>query len=105
MTVASVGAVTTTLVLVGIFLALMFNLNQLAENIENEAQMKVYVERTAEDQDIQALEKQINEISDISEMEFSSKEDELEGHSSPIWVNPAINGSYLNNSTHWMTLL
>ncbi|MBU6081450.1 permease-like cell division protein FtsX [Allobacillus halotolerans] len=79
MTVASVGAVTTTLVLVGIFLALMFNLNQLAENIENEAQMKVYVERTAEDQDIQALEKQINEISDISEMEFSSKEDELEG--------------------------
>ncbi len=78
MTVASVGAVTTTLVLVGIFLVLMFNLNQLAENIENEAQMKVYIDMTAEEPDIQELESQISEISEISELEFSSREQELE---------------------------
>ncbi|MFD2638986.1 permease-like cell division protein FtsX [Piscibacillus salipiscarius] len=77
MTVASVGAVTTTLILVGIFLALILNLNQVAQNIEQDVQMNVYVELGAEEQAIEELESNLNELSNVKSIEYSSKEEEL----------------------------
>ncbi|MRH41989.1 FtsX-like permease family protein [Aquibacillus halophilus] len=77
MTVASVGAVTTTLVLVGAFLALMFNLNQIATNIEKDVEIKALVDLTADDAEIEVIESEINKISEISSVTFSSKEVEL----------------------------
>ncbi|SDN70536.1 cell division transport system permease protein [Tenuibacillus multivorans] len=78
MTVASVGAVTTTLVLVGIFLTLMLNLNQLAQNIEDEVQMNVYIELTATQEEMDELEENISQVPNVTSVEFSSKEEELD---------------------------
>ncbi|TFB24362.1 ABC transporter permease [Filobacillus milosensis] len=78
MTVASVGAVTTTLVLVGIFLTLMLNLNQLAQNIEDEVQMSVYIQLTADETQINELEENIKQVNNVTSVEFSSKEEELD---------------------------
>ncbi|WP_093043826.1 permease-like cell division protein FtsX [Thalassobacillus cyri] len=79
MTVSSVGAVTTTLLLVGVFLALMLNLNQITQEVEKDVEIKVLLDRTLqEDKDISRVEKELNSISDVGSVEFSSKEQELE---------------------------
>ncbi|KGP91384.1 cell division protein FtsX [Pontibacillus chungwhensis BH030062] len=78
MTVASIGAVTTTLLLVGIFVALMLNLNQMANNVEEDVEIRVLVDLTAQEEDIQKIEAKIRDITEISSLQFSSKEKELE---------------------------
>ncbi|GAA0462501.1 permease-like cell division protein FtsX [Alkalibacillus silvisoli] len=78
MTVAAVGAVTTTLVLVAVFLMLMLNLNQIADNIESDAEIKVFIDLSAEEEDIDELGQNIEEINRVEEHHFSSKDEELE---------------------------
>lgn len=77
MTVASVGAVTTTLILVGVFIALMLNLNEIANNVEKDVEIKVLVELTAEEGQIDDLESKLKDIPEVESVNFSSKEDEL----------------------------
>lgn len=77
MTVASVGAVTTTLLLVGIFIAVMFNLNEIANNVEKDVEIKVLVEVTAEEEQVDSLKSKLNDIPEVSTVAFSSKEKEL----------------------------
>ncbi|PKR78000.1 cell division protein FtsX [Halalkalibacillus sediminis] len=78
MTVAAVGAVTTTLVLVGIFLTLIMNINQIADNIEEDVQLKVYIDLAAQQEQVDELEQEISQISGVTKLEYSSKEEELE---------------------------
>lgn len=77
MTVASVGAVTTTLILVAAFLALVLNLNEMAKNIEQDVEIKVLIDLTADEEQIQELGEHIKEINGIDTVQFSSKDDEL----------------------------
>ncbi|MGJ9457612.1 permease-like cell division protein FtsX [Oceanobacillus sp. CF4.6] len=79
MTIASVGAVTTTLILVGVFLALVMNLNEMANNIENDVEIKTLIDLTAEEEDILALGEQIEQIDGVESTAFSSNNDELQG--------------------------
>ncbi|RYG74403.1 ABC transporter permease [Lentibacillus lipolyticus] len=78
MTVASVGAVTTTLLLVGAFLALMLNLNHMADGLEEEVQIDALIDRTATEDDIQELRDKIQEIDQTGSVSFSSKDDQLD---------------------------
>ncbi|GEN47180.1 permease-like cell division protein FtsX [Alkalibacillus haloalkaliphilus] len=78
MTVAAVGAVTTTLVLVAAFLMLMLNLNQIADNIESDADIRVFIDLSAEEDDIDELGQNIGELNRVEEFYFSSKDEELE---------------------------
>ncbi|WP_182199645.1 permease-like cell division protein FtsX [Paraliobacillus salinarum] len=77
MTIASIGAVTTTLLLVGAFLALMLNLNHVADNLEEDVQIKVLVDLTADDKEIEAVGEQIKDIAEVDTVDFSTKEEEL----------------------------
>lgn len=77
MSVASIAAVTVTLILVGAFLALVLNLNQMAENIEEDVEISVHIDRTADDAQIKVLGKQIEQINQVDTVVFSSKDDEL----------------------------
>lgn len=78
MTLASVGAVTTTLLLVSVFLALMMNLNHVAANIEEDVQIKVLIDVTATDEEISELGQSIESLSRVASVEFSSRDQELE---------------------------
>lgn len=78
MTVASVGAVTTTLILVGAFLALVFNLNQMANEIENDVEIKALIDLTANEDQIKALGDKISDLDKVASVNFSSKDDQLE---------------------------
>lgn len=77
MTLASVGAVTTTLLLVGVFIVIMMNLNQIATNVEEDVEIKVLVDRAASEEQIDAIEKNIKNIPEVETTLFSPKEEEL----------------------------
>lgn len=81
MTIASVSAVTVTLLLVGVFSVIMLNLNKVATDLENDVEIRVMIDIIAEEGQTQIAEdKLIDEIQtlpDVSEVTYSSKEDEL----------------------------
>lgn len=82
MTFASISAVTVTLLLVGVFTIIMMNLNKVADDIENDVEIKVLIEiiddadkaKAAEDK----LMTDIKTISGVEEVVYSSKEQELD---------------------------
>lgn len=83
MTFASISAVTVTLLIVGVFTLIMMNLNKLADDIENDVEIRVHID-IFEDEVLmkEAEEKLIAEISnmpDVTEVVYSTKEQELEG--------------------------
>ena len=81
MTLASISAVTVTLLLVGVFSVIMLNLNKVATDLENDVEIRVMIDIfTDEAEAKQAEEKLLNEIkglSDVEEVTYSSKEEEL----------------------------
>jgi cell division transport system permease protein len=77
MTFASVSAVTVTLLLVGVFVVLMLNMNKIATDIEKDVEVRVLVELGTEKPQVEELQTKIEQINGIESIEFSSKEDEL----------------------------
>ena len=78
MTFASVGAVTVTLILVGVFFAIMMNLNRVAQTIEQDVEIRVHIDVAANKQDQETLRKQIDSIPEVKSIEFSPKTKELD---------------------------
>ena len=78
MTFAAISAVTITLLLVGVFALVMFNVNEISENVENDVEIQVFVTRTAEEANVEKLGENIEQIPGVASVTFSSKEDELE---------------------------
>ncbi|MBO1001556.1 permease-like cell division protein FtsX [Pseudogracilibacillus auburnensis] len=78
MSVASVGAVTVTLVLVGTFVALMLNINQMAVKVEEDVEIKALIELTADEDEVKIVGEEIERIPGVNTVRFSSKDDELE---------------------------
>lgn len=78
MTLASIGAVTTTLILVGAFLVLLLNINHIAENLEEDVEIKVLVDLTANEEETIAVGEAIERLDNIQSVTFSTKEEELE---------------------------
>lgn len=78
MTFASISAVTVTLIIVGVFISMMMNLNKIATNLEEDVEIKVLVDLTADDEGVAELEKKLKANPKLTEVEFSSNEEELE---------------------------
>ena len=82
MTIASISAVTVTLLLVGVFSVIMLNLNKVANDLENDVEIRVMIDLIADEAEMNTAEKTlINEIkamSDVQEVTYSSKEQELD---------------------------
>jgi cell division transport system permease protein len=77
MTFASVGAVTVTLILVGVFFIIMMNLNRVAQTIESDVEIRVHIDLAATKADQDVLKKEISQIPEVESVKFSSKEQEL----------------------------
>lgn len=78
MTFASVSAVTVTLLLVGVFIIIMMNLNEIADNIEKDVEIKVIVDLAADEAAVETLDEELRNTSGILKVEYSSNEKELE---------------------------
>lgn len=81
MTFASISAVTVTLLLVGVFTVIMMNLNKLADDIENDVEIRVLIEIIEDPTEAKAAEEklmnEIKKLPDVDEVVYSSKEQEL----------------------------
>ncbi len=76
MTLASVAAVTTTLLLVAVFLALVFNLNHIASGLEEDVQIKVLVDQTANEEEMEELSEELEGLDNVESVVFSSRDEE-----------------------------
>lgn len=77
MTFASVSAVTVTLLLVGVFLVIMMNLNHIATNVENDVEIRVHIDPAATLENQKALDAKIKKIAKVDSVLYSPKEKEL----------------------------
>src|SRR5699024_2510173 len=71
MSVASIGAVTVTLVLVGAFIMLMLNINQMAVKVEEDVQIKTLIDVTADEDAVKELGELIEDIPGVKSVDFS----------------------------------
>lgn len=78
MTVASVSAVTVTLLLVGVFFVILMNLNKAATDVENEVKISVFISLNATEEEQEVLKNKISANSDVESVVYSSKDDELD---------------------------
>ncbi|WP_438316206.1 permease-like cell division protein FtsX [Sporosarcina sp. FA9] len=78
MTFASISAVTVTLLLVGAFIVVMMNLNELATNIEKDVEIKMTVDLAADKEVISSLEEKLRSTDGVLEVIYSSNEEELD---------------------------
>lgn len=77
MTFASVSAVTVTLLLVGVFMVIMMNLNELAVNIENDVEIKVIADPAADEAMVKELTDKVRATEGVLDVVYSSRDDEL----------------------------
>ncbi|WP_077613961.1 permease-like cell division protein FtsX [Caenibacillus caldisaponilyticus] len=78
MTFASISAVTVALLLVGLFLTVMLNLNSIASQVENNVEVRVFIDRTATKEQQETLKNQLQQLSHVKSVTFVSKEQGLE---------------------------
>lgn len=78
MTFASVSAVTVTLLVVGAFLLLIMNLNHFANSLEEDVEVRVFVDLTATEVQQDALQDNLNQLPEIGSIEYIPKDEGLE---------------------------
>ncbi len=78
MTFASVSAVTVTLLLVGVFVLIMMNLNKVAEDLENDVEIKSFVSLEADEATVTQMETAIKGMTGVESVVYSTKEAELQ---------------------------
>ncbi len=78
MTLASVSAVTITLTLAGVFLAIIMNATKLAQDVEGNVDVTVFVDIGTTEDDLKEIKTELADISHVEKVQFSSKEDQLQ---------------------------
>lgn len=82
MTLSASSAVMVTLILFSVFLVLAGNIGRFTENIENDIRIHVVLEKEIDSQEsIERVYSQLQNIDNVKEVEFSSKENEIK-----MWV-------------------
>ncbi|WP_288745121.1 permease-like cell division protein FtsX [uncultured Enterococcus sp.] len=78
MSISSISAVAITLSLLAIFAAIILNAVKLADDMENNVDVSVFVVTGANDDDKKELEKELKAIDHVKMVTFSSKDNQLE---------------------------
>lgn len=77
MTFASVSAVTITLLILGAFLVLALNVNHIAQNVEKQVEIRVFLDVTADKAVIDSVEQKIDQLPKVESVKYVSKEEGL----------------------------
>lgn len=78
MSISSIFAVTITLILIGVVSVIAINVNHMTVNIENSLNIYVKVDRGATDEQSKAVGDEINKLTGIKKVNYSSKDKELD---------------------------
>lgn len=77
MSLAAIGAVTVTLLLVGVFMAVILNVNKIASDFENDVEIKVLINTTMNESKALELAQKVKKLPNVAEVRYVSKEEEL----------------------------
>lgn len=77
MSVASVSAVSVTLLLLGVFLALVLNVNKLSAEIENDVHVRVLIDRGTTKYQKETLKNELLDLKAVEKIQYSSRTNEL----------------------------
>ena len=77
MSVAAVSAVTVTLLLVGIFMALIFNLHHVSQQVENDVQVRVYIDKKTTTKQRDELKTKLTKLDHVNKVTYRSRQQEL----------------------------
>ena len=75
LSVASITCITITLILVGFSIFVTFNVNNFTAEIERDLTIVVFLERKVSDEEIDSIKAKIEDLDNVKEIKFSSKED------------------------------
>ena len=77
-TFGAISAVSMVLLLVGVFVSLLFNMNKIATDIEQDVNVRVYIDLAADETKTEELRAAIEALEAVSTVKFRSKDEELE---------------------------
>jgi len=77
MSIASISTVALSLLILGMFLIMVFNLNNMASNLESQVQVSVYLQDGLSDSEINEIGIKITKISGVNEINFVGKEEAM----------------------------
>lgn len=77
MTFASISSIAISLFILGIFVLITLNVNDIAGQIEKQVEINVYLEVNTSQEQINALESQMKAITEVKTIKFVSKEEGL----------------------------
>lgn len=78
MSVASIGTVAVSLFIFGMFLMMVMNMNKLAENMESQVQINVYLLDKVDRDQARDIEKDLKEIEGVESVGFVTKDEAME---------------------------
>lgn len=77
MSFASISSIAVSLFILGVFMLLTLNVNRFTEQVEGQAQIRVYLQLDTPQEKIAEIERQIKRIPEVKSVVFVSKEDGL----------------------------
>lgn len=77
MTISSISAVTITLSLLGVFLIVILNTVKLAQDMENNVEVSVFIANGTTQEEQEELEANLKALPNVKSVRFSSQEEEL----------------------------
>jgi cell division transport system permease protein len=78
MSFASISAISISLFILGAFMILALNINKLTADIENEVEIRIYLDVSVQRTQVPELQNQIGSLEGVKRIEFISKEEGLE---------------------------
>lgn len=77
MSVAAVSAVTVTLLLVGIFMALLLNVNRISTQVENDVRVRVYIDKGTTSKQKTKIKTELTDMNQVKKVTYRSSSQEL----------------------------
>lgn len=87
MSLASIGSVTAVLLVLGLSLVIIVNVNSIAEYIESSVEIKVFLLDELESSQVETIGAKIRQLEGIKEITFESKEQALEKYKGQLGNN------------------
>lgn len=78
MSVASVGTVAVSLFILGMFTMLVLNMNKMAETLESQVQINVYIKDDVKKESIKDLEEEIRDMQGVEKVTYVDKDTAME---------------------------
>lgn len=78
MSLASIGTVAVSLFIFGMFLMLVLNMNKMAESLESQVQINVYLETSVDREQARDIESDLKELEGVQAVTFVTKDEAME---------------------------